>query len=338
MSDILENNYELAGLSDKDRQMTEPKPEDNVAPDDSVEEKVKPEGWTQIPMPEKWRRVREHFKAEIKQNREGLDTGRVEEFIRSQGMEVKDYIVFDKEEEGHVTELLRQHHLLDSSEKCDEAWYSANVDLAFIKRRDYDFATESGLAHELAHASSNHGYFKKGKKIVLNRIGLAILEGDNEDRNASALEEGFAALIANRYTARYITPQDLNLLAQAAGMEPEAEPFGPGDVKITVQNSATQRQHDIALEHWYITPDGNLAWVDSIFAGEALGLLCEKDPELFPALVRSRTSVDGLREVAARIDNISPGLYPKLSGLGYSKGLEALEITKDALHKQHKLL
>jgi hypothetical protein len=62
----------------------------------------------------------------------------------------------------------------------------------------------------------------------------------------------------------------------------------------------------------YVKPDGKLnVWRES-FAGAAVGFLVDKDPALLPALIEARRSVEGLREVAGRINAIRPGLYQSL--------------------------
>jgi hypothetical protein len=86
------------------------------------------------------------------------------------------------------------------------------------------------------------------------------------------------------------------------------------------------------IQSW-IHRDGYRLPPTGALAGYAIGLLADEEPALHDALVASRGSIGGLRDVAKILNSIQPGLYKDLRKLQYNKDdfSAGLKLVKDAL-------
>lgn len=127
-------------------------------------------------------------------------------------------------------------------------------------------------------------------KYDVTRVGfLTSLAKENEINGKGAFfEQGFKALV----TATYRQAID------ATDSQPRRVP-GYTTVLPTKYSELTATRTE------YITYSAGLAAV-------SLELLASKNPDLLPALLASRSTIEGLREVPRIINGISPGLYREL--------------------------
>ncbi|MCX6719139.1 MAG: hypothetical protein NTZ38_02060, partial [Candidatus Taylorbacteria bacterium] len=128
-----------------------------------------------------------------------INTKRVENFIRQEGLEIKPFIVFDRKDLQKVRDIVGNTGLLRSIFNNGESGlYSPEMDLVLIVR-DEDYEKSSGtiyteglLAHELAHASSMYqGYVTTNYvSYYTPRVGFCLPQ--NEVPWGWLLEEGWA--------------------------------------------------------------------------------------------------------------------------------------------------
>lgn len=80
-------------------------------------------------------------------------------------------------------------------------------------------------------------------------------------------------------------------------------------VKAFIPSSALLRKYAFALR---MEGKEEIGLLGGALQAVVLELLIQRDPLLFGALRRARHSVEGLREVAWRIDRVCPGLYGEM--------------------------
>lgn len=244
-----------------------------------------------LEMPRDFKSVRDKLLKEFpKEIMADVNTKRVEEFIRSEGLKVKPYIIFDIEDLPKVRKIVGNTKLLRETFKNGErGLYSPEMDLALVAReKDYEkvngvIFTEGMLVHELAHSSSMYqGYVTSDRRgFYTPRLGFVLPQ--NKIPWGWFLEEGWADMLRANYLAKHAL-----LATKSLG---ETNP---------------------PLEYCFITPEKKLCTISSAFAGYALEILCKKSPSLKPLLIEARSSVEGLRKVVRALEEIMPGLYKTL--------------------------
>ena len=148
-------------------------------------------------MPSAFESVKNQLLAEFpKEQIEGINIEKVENFIRQEGLELKPFIVFDRKNLQKVRKIvrnIRRDKLFTDIENI--GLYSPEIDLVLIVR-DKDFEKSSGtiytegmLVHELAHASSMYqGYVTDYKSLYTPKVGFCLPQ--NKIPWGYALEEG----------------------------------------------------------------------------------------------------------------------------------------------------
>jgi hypothetical protein len=160
------------------------------------------------------------------------------------------------------------------------------------------------LAHEKSHSTSTFSdevYMstKKGPQFYSGRIGLGVIRNSETGKSiGELLEEAVPTYMA----ARYIR----NGLNKPNGVWGEHESF--------------RIREDLTLPSVHVWPTES-GQARSVFVqvGSPLAYgferLVGQHPELHGALIESRKSVEGLREVAKILNKIQPGLYRQLRDL-----------------------
>lgn len=246
----------------------------------------------------------------------GLNIERAENFIRQKGLEIKPFIMFEKKDYKKVMEIVGETGLIGSVFDEDAAGlYIPEIDLILIERdKDYEESsgaiyTEGLLVHELAHASSRH---YEGSVRVLDeglyspRVGLCVLSPEIEKTSGLLLEEGWADMQRADYFAQNASAKEREVLERVSLS---------GKLNMNDTVIATPPKGEILplpIKYFYVTPQGNRATKLWGIAGFLLELLCKKNPSLKSSLIKSRSSDEGLREVAKAIESIKPGLYKNL--------------------------
>ncbi|MBU1500072.1 hypothetical protein KKE48_04360 [Patescibacteria group bacterium] len=272
-------------------------------------------------MPPAFESVKDRLFREFPKKRiEGINTERVEDFIRQEGLEIKPYIIFDREDLPRVRDIVGSTGLLRSIFKNGECGlYSPEMDMVLVTRdRDYEKSsgsiyTEGLLVHELAHASSVYqGYVTADYKgFYTPRVGFCLPQ--NQVAWGWLLEEGWADIHRADYFAQNASEEEKQKLEEALrfgtiGME--------DTVPITTPAGETL---PLPAKYLYITPDGKPTTKSSSYAGYALELLCKSNPAMQNLLIEGRSSVDGLRKLVQAFEKIMPGLYKKLQTGEYSE-------------------
>lgn len=271
-------------------------------------------------MPLQWRMVKDSLISEFPQTSiEGLNTGRVEDFIRQAGLEVKPYIIFDRNELPRVKKIVGETRLLRSHfDTGGEGLYSPEMDLVLIARnRDAEkmsgaIYTEGILVHELAHASSGYQeYVIDDKGVYAPRAGFALAQ--DEGGRGTFLEEGWADMHRGEYVGLHASTNERTMLENALA-------YGrlhPNDTAPLITRSGETMP--LPIKYFYIMPDRTVVTKTSAYAGYGLELLCKQNPTLRPLLIEGRKSVEGLQNMAKTLDSISPGLYSRLQKGDYER-------------------
>lgn len=195
------------------------------------------------------------------------------------------------------------------------AMYRADVDITFVldldKNPDHNSvdSTTYLLAHEMAHGTSE--WLEKNKRDndtqkQMARIGLLTQrvgsEYDGKTMHGVILEEGFA-----EYMAAQFIKEGLHL---PNGQWDEGMAFNCpfGDQIITVPGP-----------YAWATPDKDITFASSSATAVGFEMIAQQIPEFHDALIESRHSVDGLRDVAKILNSLSPTLYSQLTKLSYNR-------------------
>ncbi|MET8876874.1 GNAT family N-acetyltransferase [Nocardia sp. NPDC004604] len=238
----------------------------------------------------------------------GLNLDRVDSFLDGLGLHLATVVLVDSVRMPELLRFVRESIGLDAPEL--EGWYLAVLDVVIVFRNSEREAlngpeyTESQIVHEVAHGSSRHALLRSvvsstdtghSLAMVIARTGHVLeLPAGPIGR---VLEEGFAEYVRGRY---------IDSLGLRDGL---LRNESPGNYSRTRADGVQVAQ---PAKYMYRDVGDRLAAPFSASAAQIIDLLVAVDPLLWPALVRARNSVAGLREVAARIDAISLGLYRKL--------------------------
>lgn len=245
----------------------------------------------------------------------GLDLNRAEDFIRSNGMEVKPYIIIGREDQDLLNRISGSSGLfrnVNFKEGVGGGIYIPEIDMVVVirdpekERLNGVIYTESILVHELAHASSMYRGFIKpfGKDVdayMTPRSGYCLPNSNSEW--GWFLEEGFAELLRGKYKSKYMNRLDKNKLERSFN-------YGELDWDDTLQ---TPDEDNIILpsplKYADLRSNGVPGNKSSSYAAFALELILKRDPEIFPLLCEARKSLPSLRKLAKRLNKVSDGLY-----------------------------
>lgn len=272
-------------------------------------------------MPPDFESIKNRLLAEFPRERiEGIDTERVEGFIRQEGLAVKPFIVFSRKDLQKVRDIIGGAGLLRSVFKNGEGGlYSPEMDLVLVAR-DEDYEKSSGaiyteglLAHELAHASSMYqGYVTSDyKSFYTPRVGFCLPQ--SQIPWGWLMEEGWADMHRADYFASHASDEDKEKLENALR-------FGNLDMGDTIPITTPSGETlPLPIKYLYITPEEKPTTKSSAYAGYAIELLCRKDTNIKLLMIEARNSVDGLRKLAQAIEKIVPGLYKELQTSDYTE-------------------
>lgn len=286
-------------------------------------------------MPEELQVAREKLIQLLEDGSEGLNTGRVNEFMNDLGLEPRKFLFVKNDKHKQANDTLKSFGLPPLFFEPDTAGqYLPHLDIALIKRvsdggPEESLTTESLAVHELAHASDGykeatikevHGWLgKKKNTITIPRTGFVVnsTEDNENGLSGSFFEEGFADLLRGKYIKNFANQEEY--LSEAK--------FVSGDDAIDTRGGLDQNVHYgvgkklfIPAKYLILFYDGSiqLKFGPSAIAAFGLETLCEANPELFQVLIRARTDIDALRQLPREINKISPDLYSQLRRLEYS--------------------
>lgn len=237
-----------------------------------------------------------------------LDTDRISGFLEKHDMTMRPFIVVDNE---NVPSLEQAIGARAGSLAGDTGAYLSTVDLVYVVRDPKIEAvnkghavTEATLVHEQTHGNSAHKtiiYAPYDEQDIPSfaRVRNGFRVGDQ----GSFFEEGFAGLMEHLYIT-----EELGLADGLADLDAWQRIGLPDGSFFTLPGSYLQEVGGSAL------PEP----VPAAYAAFGVELLVAKDPGLLRVMSRARQDVDGLREFAARIEALSPGLYRELGSKPYT--------------------
>lgn len=270
-------------------------------------------------MSQEFRSVRDQLLSEFPLNKvEGLNIARAVNFIKDKGLEVKPFVIFDAKDLRKVWHILGQsRELRDQFTGNTVELYSPEADVVVV-RRDLEYEevngpiyTEGMLVHGLAHATTiNYGYSTtNGVDYWTPRSGLSFT---GEAKWGQLLEEGWADINRATYVAQNATEGEKTKLEKALQ-------FGRLDMEDTIPlETSAEGILPMPVKYLNVVPGGEIEAIPSSYAGFAAELLCDSNPAMQKALIDSRKSVGGLRQLAREVDRIKNGLYLRLQGGDYS--------------------
>jgi hypothetical protein len=281
--------------------------------------------------PEWLNQVKQNFLEKFESKTEGLNLEKVENFLKPFGFGHVDPTLFFEEDRDLVRQLLVKGGIrrsFESEDSKEAGVFIPELDLVLVKRdRELEAIngpsfTEGLLVHERAHASSKSKMVQNATGGVhVPRVGHGFPQ--RETPYGQFLEEGFADMLRGMYRGQNMS----NELKELAKVVPSLDTCTPESL-VSITNNASGYQYDIPLRYATFTASRTPNLPVPATAGYALELLCEKEPKLMPALLKGRTAVEGLRQVAQVIESIQPGLYPELQRLSYSEDDFALGMKK----------
>ncbi|HUC89821.1 MAG TPA: hypothetical protein VMR45_03390 [Patescibacteria group bacterium] len=260
----------------------------------------------------------------------GLDTARVDRFMDSLGIKRTDTIILPLDQRDRLLHIINK--ILRIRLGKIAGVYNPDLDLVIAfrepigERENGPAFTETTVVHEKAHGSSEHYRIisvaipPRNPAVYTPRAGFLAKPYPGAPLTGNFIEEGFAEYVRSLY------------IVDALGLPRGFIDQGKDVVPISMRKGV-----DLPLpaKYYYRGDNGKPdAGVES-FAAAALDHLIERDPELFPAMLRARKNEDGIDEFADRIDAISPGLYNEMRrnfnsqytfDLGYRHVLQSLGV------------
>lgn len=268
------------------------------------------------------RSQRELILDEVPSDTEGLDLASIDSFFDRYGLRKVTHI---EVAEAKYDDLIGAGLGADlfGSEVVEESagFYVQAVELAFtnrneeLERRNGKGYTESIIVHEMAHGSAKPDDYMFRLTPELSKPGPArlghIALGDSKVRG-NFVEEGWAEVVRARY------------MREALGMSDGFAPTGVEIDTIETVDGVSLPIHSIYRVH-KMTDEGSdneyeAGYLHTSYAGAAMDFMISQDPGLWDALLSARHGVEGLREVARRIDAFQSGLYMELNRLQYTEG------------------
>ncbi|MBF6299059.1 hypothetical protein IU459_16135 [Nocardia amamiensis] len=255
---------------------------------------------------------------------EGLNMDRIDSFFDKRDLRRSPLVVwpYDRQEEltKYITDTIGPFESMERG-----GVYIAPLDLT-VAFRDKALEeanggpeiTESLIVHEQAHGSNAHHITRAVApehgtlpNIEVPRHGQAT-HSHGEKTVGLFLEEAFADYTRGQYL------EEIGMKNGVLNLEG----------RMTTTHDGYDKELPMSLKYAFRLTDGTLTSSPSSHAAMALEMLLEKDPDLWPAMLKGRHDVDGLREVAQRLNAIQPGLYKTLrdnfngemvfhEGLGY---------------------
>jgi hypothetical protein len=249
------------------------------------------------------REMAAHFAADIEASR----APHIERYLSSLGLRVATMATVDESRREEVNRVMAEKTGMSDS-FMNMGGYNTYIDMGFIFRNPEWEAlngpaiTDSVRVHEGAHGSSHYRTIRQiqddgGTGPTVARNGLVVKNTDGV-RIGTFLEEAWAEHVRGRYIA-----EDLG------------KPGGFADWQTDIIKMVDPRDGAILFVPAQYARNARLAPVevsDASHAGAAFDYLVQRDPGLEAAAIEARHSVEGLREVAGRLNRIDDGLYVRL--------------------------
>lgn len=249
------------------------------------------------------REVAARFAADIEASR----TPRVDRYLSALGLRVATMATITEDRHDEVDRVLTEITGEDTLTQ-EMGVYFPYVDMGFIFRDEHlerwngTDITDSIRVHEGAHGSSRHRLVipalpDNPTQYIVPRTGLSVTTMDGM-RLGDFLEEAWAEHIRGRY------------IAEELGKPTGFANWGAEYIKTRDPRDGTT----LHIPARYASNQGvAVAGIsDASFAGAAFDRLVQRDPGLEAAAIEARGSVEGLREVAGRLNRIDEGLYQRL--------------------------
>ncbi len=246
---------------------------------------------------------------------EGVDHKRVMDYIENLGLRAVDLIVVDQSGEERIQQILGNYPETKVG-SCREfsGIYIGPADIVVVNRsrameEDGEFSFTEGLAvHELAHAS---GGFKN--KVLTGQVRYGFKRNsEGADLRGGFLEEAFADLIRGKYMSEFqkewIGRKALSM--RRDNLEPDSVIKVGNEIEIPVKYGNFSEERGVKT----------INFLSSSLAGYCLELLCNKNPNLFSALLKARNDFNHLYRVKEILDYLSENLFDELDKLGSGVG------------------
>jgi len=270
--------------------------------------------------PWQWEDIRRELLEKIPSHTEGLDLERIDNFLRSKGLDLKAKIFYQKKDIPEIKKLAKG--FAGKRDFDNDGFYNKELDIAFIRRSSKmeklngTIFTEKVAIHEEVHASAGFEMYVdvNGQKRS-PRIGN-LLRLTGKDRacifRGGFIEEGLSEMLANEYYVAYMEPRHRQ----------EMLDYGSGSLSLNVICDRGETDYPLPLKHSVFVKSKNEKFLDGSFNDiQAFGieLLCKKSPGFDQTLLLARTKIEYLRMIPKMINNLSDGLYPRLAQTTYDQ-------------------
>jgi len=251
-----------------------------------------------------WAEARQRLMEATPSREEGIDVARVASYFAKKGLAVRPHILLTPEDVPEFRRVLAANGISNNVAEKDSfiGGYLHEVGLTFVVRDPAMEAangpgfSEATLVHEKSHSSGKYYDMALLKTEDGTELFQPLRQGHNVAGQGGFIEEAFGAVV------------EMDYIQNELGL-----PHGFSGIDGFMDTDLGQ----IPGKYIAKAPNGAIAYGSSALAGYGFELLNAKDPEIIPALYRARNNVDGLREVAYRIERVSPGLYRNLRDLSY---------------------
>jgi len=242
-----------------------------------------------------------------KERNADLNLERAEGFIKGYGLEVGDYIIVNDEELDVIWKQGISMGVLAEEDRSNwNGSYFLGLDLVMVRRDpkmerlNGKIFTEGILVHELAHESAKI-FINPGKSYVYTRMGFRCSYGGGW---GGFLEEGFAELFRGNYKEKYLTKEQKRKLSSSIR-----------NLSARGNDEKQQNKEEMAevissvLKYFDLVTENRAEINKTSLASSAIELLMLVDRRLFSILVEARTSIEGFKKLAIRLNRIKPNLY-----------------------------
>lgn len=278
-------------------------------------------------MPPDWHKAREDLLKGVESNTEGLNMGRCNAFLASNGFTPKEALFFFESEYQTIRDRLqaagfeRFHDFSDNS----NAVYYPELNLCFVNRDsemetlNSPVYTEGLYIHEQFHASSGYNAFRYEKtgpdsrSVHVPRLGFSLRT--EKENKGFFWEEAFADWYKGQYVGRYLDEEHKAKIWQRIIPDKPGRSFEQTSAKVTTSGG----DYTVPFPYLYWAAEGSPSFSISSIPAAALENIIQAHPEVMEAMLTARTDVDKLRELVRILDNILPGLYAKLRDLAYAE-------------------
>jgi hypothetical protein len=249
--------------------------------------------------------------AEIPHDESGLNIPRVSGFFERHGLNAKPFVGIDEDGQQDINDIMG----FGRGPTETVASHFPLLGFTYVLRKPDETAEEfaireTSVVHETSHANQPYRdilTFRRPK--VGAGIGYTLLRNGftahaGKRKGGSYFEEGFASVMSHKYMT-----EELGLSSGFLDITKPYELRTETDDKYLLPGSYLCRGSE----------EGWVRWAPSAHAAYGMQLLIAKDPAIFPALLASRTGVDGMREFIGRVKALDAGIYGELRNQPYEE-------------------